>query len=832
VDEGSNFELSIAGAPSGASYAFDCGVGSGYGGFGERSTATCQTTDSGNLQVGGKVRVGANPDPEFTFTGQVAVANLPPTADFVDNDPVTVGNAATVRFTNTDDPSSIDTAAGFRYAFACDNGSLGDPDYQSAGTAADHACTFNEAGTYTVLGRIIDKNNGFNDYTIDVKVTDGSGGDTTPPTEPDLTLREAQAEPFQHVDDTTDTIFYNPGSQRTGAFTVIAATGDPESGVAQVLFPEVFGRDKGADADQPYKRQYTWNSADTASGPQSVTAVNGAGLEATAEFTVTPDREAPTVQIVSPAADARVSSGQVIEVEAEDALSGIESILVAYCSGTTCTWGRGNQIGPVVGDGPYQVTWKNPPKSGTYTLIARALDNVGNDRISAGVTVHVGRGTTAAEQSDLAPTAAEQSDLAPTQTASVTLAAPAAGATLADQATLIAEADAGDGKGAAVTKVTFQARSAKGGRWRDLGTIRAEPYERQVDLRNLDAGDYLLQATATDRKGRVVASEPVLITIVSTAQPPPGGKERSDTQDRGGGQREVEPAPDLPAGDLPMAEPSDGPPRGTAEQPYQLTDAGGAGKPGLARDGDPSTAWATNDAEAEANVWFDLGAKQPVGAVRWLQAKTGGVVELQLSTDRKRWKSVGRGGDLPPAMWQSLEIEGAARYVRFRYVATDGPSRLGFLAEVEVYGPKTSADEPRDKRATPQVGDAADEVGQTGPTDAKEAKRNDAKERAHDRPVGSEPNDQQQANNRPKDDHPARARQDGSRRRDEDKGGAANRNGNPPPTDSGQEPQAKDPPPTQPAQETQAEDTLPTDSGQEPRAEDPPPAEEDRPEEP
>jgi hypothetical protein len=283
------------------------------------------------------------------------------------------------------------------------------------------------------------------------------------------------------------------------------------------------------------------------------------------------------------------------------------------------------------------------------------------------------------------------------------------------------------------------------------------------------------------------------VTIVATEPPASEGEENSNDQDQSGNQGNAESTPDLPDGDLAMAEPSDGPPQGAAEQPYRITGAGGAGKPGLARDGKPNTAWATTDAEAEANVWFDLGAKRPVIAVRWLQARTGGAVEVQLSTDRKHWKTVGRGGDVAPGTWQTLEVKGVARYVRFRYVGADGPTRLGFLAEVEVYGPKTAADESEETLTLPAV-DAVGEVSQTVRTDAKKANTKAAKKRAYHRPDGGEPNGHWQVNNRTKDHHPAKAKQDGSRRHSGHRRGTDNPTGNPPPTDSGQEPQVADSP--------------------------------------
>src|SRR5205823_5484208 len=76
----------------------------------------------------------------------------------------------TVSFSAQHDPSNADTAAGFHYAYACDNGSLASATYGGSGTTATHPCTFDDNGTYTVKARIIDKDGGFTEYTTDVVV--------------------------------------------------------------------------------------------------------------------------------------------------------------------------------------------------------------------------------------------------------------------------------------------------------------------------------------------------------------------------------------------------------------------------------------------------------------------------------------------------------------------------------------------------------------------------------------------------------------------------------------------------------------------------------------
>src|SRR5204862_177473 len=83
-------------------------------------------------------------------TTDVHVTNVAPTADLTNDGPVGEGSPATVSFSNQLDPSSVDTAAGFRYEYHCDGSAFGAPDYASACPSASLSRSFNDQGVYTV----------------------------------------------------------------------------------------------------------------------------------------------------------------------------------------------------------------------------------------------------------------------------------------------------------------------------------------------------------------------------------------------------------------------------------------------------------------------------------------------------------------------------------------------------------------------------------------------------------------------------------------------------------------------------------------------------------
>ncbi len=73
------------------------------------------------------------------------------------------------------DPSNIDTEAGFRYAFACDGGSVSEATYETANLSASHLCAWDDGpAVQTVRARIFDQDGGFSEYTTEVEVLNAS----------------------------------------------------------------------------------------------------------------------------------------------------------------------------------------------------------------------------------------------------------------------------------------------------------------------------------------------------------------------------------------------------------------------------------------------------------------------------------------------------------------------------------------------------------------------------------------------------------------------------------------------------------------------------------
>jgi len=119
---------------------------------------------------GGNVQVQAD-DGAHTATDAFAwsAVNVAPTADISNDGPIDEGGSATVSLTNASDPSSEDTAAGFRYAFSCTNDALPST-YADADSSHSTTCSYPDDGSYTVSGRIFDKDDGYSDYTTNVVV--------------------------------------------------------------------------------------------------------------------------------------------------------------------------------------------------------------------------------------------------------------------------------------------------------------------------------------------------------------------------------------------------------------------------------------------------------------------------------------------------------------------------------------------------------------------------------------------------------------------------------------------------------------------------------------
>lgn len=158
---GFHYDLSCAGAPFGPV---------DYASSGTADSTTCLFDDGNSTQLlRGRI---IDKDGGFSeYTSTVAINNVAPTAVLSSAASIDEGAAATISFSGQFDPSAADTAAGFRYAFACDGADLSAATYASSGAADSIACPFDDGpGAHLVRARIIDKDGGYTEYTTVVTV--------------------------------------------------------------------------------------------------------------------------------------------------------------------------------------------------------------------------------------------------------------------------------------------------------------------------------------------------------------------------------------------------------------------------------------------------------------------------------------------------------------------------------------------------------------------------------------------------------------------------------------------------------------------------------------
>jgi len=99
-------------------------------------------------------------------TATATIANVAPTATFANDGPVNEGSSFHLALTNPSDPSPVDVAAGFSYAFDC-----GDGAGLSAFSATSSAsCLTADNGIRLVRGQIRDKDGGVHEYPAQVVV--------------------------------------------------------------------------------------------------------------------------------------------------------------------------------------------------------------------------------------------------------------------------------------------------------------------------------------------------------------------------------------------------------------------------------------------------------------------------------------------------------------------------------------------------------------------------------------------------------------------------------------------------------------------------------------
>ena len=108
-------------------------------------------------------------------TATVSITDVPPTATFTAT-AASLGQPATVAFTNPVDPSPADVAAGFTYSYDFNDDGTFDLLNVAAATATVPAADLTTTGPHTVRGEIRDKDGGTTDYTATVQVNAPASG--------------------------------------------------------------------------------------------------------------------------------------------------------------------------------------------------------------------------------------------------------------------------------------------------------------------------------------------------------------------------------------------------------------------------------------------------------------------------------------------------------------------------------------------------------------------------------------------------------------------------------------------------------------------------------
>ena len=162
---GSAADPSSADVAAGLVFGFDFNNDGVYEVSGSSPTAAHVFDDNGTYVVRARVtdKDGASSD----YSMSVVVNNVAPgLGSFTDNNPVAEGSLVALTFGGMTDPSGADTAAGFTYSYDFNND--GTFDLVSRSASATHR--YGDNGTYTVRGRVTDKDGGYTEYLTDVEV--------------------------------------------------------------------------------------------------------------------------------------------------------------------------------------------------------------------------------------------------------------------------------------------------------------------------------------------------------------------------------------------------------------------------------------------------------------------------------------------------------------------------------------------------------------------------------------------------------------------------------------------------------------------------------------
>ncbi|MCR6639100.1 MAG: Ig-like domain-containing protein [Sporocytophaga sp.] len=259
------------------------------------------------------------------------------------------------------------------------------------------------------------------------------------------------------------------------SFTITANAADPDGNITKVEFYNGSTL-LGSDATAPYS--YEWKNV--AAGTYTITAKatdnNGASSQSTPVIVVVNANKLPSVSLTVPANNTVLqdpASNVSLTASASDTDGSI--VKVEFYNGTTLL-GSDNTS-------PYNFTIPNLT-AGTYTLTAKATDDKGGVSTSSAITIVVN------------------------QVPQISITAPLNNASFTAPENVIITADATDEDGL-ISKVEFYNGTTL------LGSDASAPYS--FSWTSVPAGKYTITAKATDDKGGVTVSSPVLLTV---NQPP------------------------------------------------------------------------------------------------------------------------------------------------------------------------------------------------------------------------------------------------------------------------------------------------------------------------
>ena len=414
-------------AESGVSYGFPTlPTGWSVSGTGASRTYTYTanpTAPTGNQDVTATNGAGLTASTAMTFTADTTA----PTGQ-------TVTRSGGPWYTTLSIPLTIDWGSDAGAGLATATGTV----ERRLATLANGACgSFGSWAAVTLNGGADTTVANAKCYEYRVKISDNVGNvsaysattadayvDTSAPT---ATVLLSTSSPNTYVNAAGTTVYYNGQGSYSGAFTATVTPTDGQSGIQKVTFPAVTGMTGGGDAASPgpYAMTYNWTASTTASGAQTTTTYNNAGLAATKTFTTTKDVTNPTGQTVALSGGPYFSSLSVPLTigNGSDSGSGVNasSLVVerdgvamsnGTCTGYPGTWSAVSLVGGA----------DTTVQSGTcYRYRIRISDNVGNTSANSTATADAKVDTTApAAPAITAPTAvtgaANQHYDAPTST--------------------------------------------------------------------------------------------------------------------------------------------------------------------------------------------------------------------------------------------------------------------------------------------------------------------------------------------------------------------------------------------------------------------------------